>query len=242
MKIENLSLAEIVTSKPEAAVVFEKYNLDFCCGGKKKLSEALKNDFDKLKEVTAQLEKIFKDKTSPENDFSKFSLTQLVDYILKNHHSYVKENLPLIQQHLEKVSLKHGDAYPQMKRIKVLFDEIKRDLEQHMMKEEVILFPRIKKLESSVNERNLAEENLILKGPIDVMEYEHETAGKIMEEIKTLSNNYTPPGNACTTFRLSLDELKLFENDLHRHVHLENNILFPKALTLTKKLQVIKSN
>lgn len=242
MKIENLSLAEIVTSKPEAAVVFENYKLDFCCGGKQKLSEALKNDADKLTEVTALLEKLFEDKTSPENDFNKFSLTQLVDYILENHHSYVKENLPLIQQHLDKVALKHGDAHPEMKKIKVLFDEIKRDFEQHMMKEEVILFPRIKKMEALLNAGNSSNENFALQGPIDVMEYEHETAHQLLEEIKKLSSNYTSPANACTTFRLSLDELKLFENDLHRHVHLENNILFPKALKVQEELNGMMFN
>ena len=132
--------------------------------------------------------------------------------------------------------LKHGEAHPEMKRIKVLFDEIKRDFEQHMMKEEVILFPRIKVLETLFNEGRLSKENLAIEAPIRVMEFEHETAGKMMEEIKKLSNNFTSPVNACTTFRLSLEELKIFENDLHQHVHLENNILFPKALDLQNNL------
>ncbi len=242
MKLENLSLAEIVTSKPEAAVVFENYKLDFCCGGKQELSEALKNDAGKLTEVTTLLEKLFEDKTSTENDFNKFSLTKLVDYILENHHSYVKENLPLIQQHLNKVSLKHGDAHPEMRKINILFDEIKRDFEQHMMKEEVILFPRIKKMEAALSSGKPSNENFSIQGPIDVMEFEHETAHQLLEEIKKLSDNYTSPANACTTFRLSLDELKIFESDLHRHVHLENNILFPKALKMQDNLSHSKLN
>lgn len=242
MKIENLSLAEIVTTKPEAATLLEKYNLDFCCGGKRKLSEALQNEPSKLMEVIERLEKLFVKETSPGTEFDKFSLTELADYILDNHHSYVKENLPVILQHLEKVAYKHGDAYPEMKKIAELFSEIKRDFEQHMMKEEVILFPRIKKIEASFNTGNFAIENFALRGPIDVMEFEHESAHKLMEGIKKLSNNYTPPANACTTFRLSLDELKNFETDLHRHVHLENNILFPKALKMEEELNRIMLN
>ena len=242
MNIENLSLAEIVTSKPEAAALLENYNLDFCCRGKQKLSEALSHDSAKLKEVTNRLENIFANKTSSETDFTKLSLTELTDYILDNHHRYVKENLPVIQQHLEKVDLKHGEAHPEMKKIKILFDEIKRDFEQHMMKEEVILFPRIKVLETLFNEGKLSKENLAIEAPIHVMEFEHEAAGKIMEEIKRLSNNFTPPSNACTTFRLSLEELKIFESDLHQHVHLENNILFPKALDLQNDLNQLSCN
>lgn len=236
MKIENLSLAEIVISKPEAAALLEMCNLDFCCGGKRKLSEVLFNDQPKLDEVKSKLEKLFEKETTPKTDFNKFSLIQLVDYILENHHRYVRENLPVIQHHIEQVSLKHGDAYPEMKKMEILFDELKRDFEQHMMKEEVILFPRIEKLEELAKERNPSGENFSLQTHVDVMEYEHEIAGKLMREIKKLSNNYTPPSNACTTFRVCLDELKIFENDLHQHVHLENNILFPKALKLQNNL------
>lgn len=242
MKIENLSLAEIVTSKPEAAALLEKYNLDFCCGGKQKLFEALKNDAAKLLEVTAQLEKFFEKETTPETDFNKFTLTQLVDYILENHHRYVKENLPVIQQHLEKGSLKHGETFPEIKKIKVLFDEIKRDFEQHMMKEEVILFPRIKVLELFHNEGKNLVEPISIETPVHVMEFEHETASKLMAEIKTLSNNFTAPSNACTTFRVCLEELKIFESDLHQHVHLENNILFPKAMKMLGNLNSARFN
>jgi len=236
MEIENLSLAEIVTSKPEAAALLESYNLDFCCRGKQKLSEALENDAAKLQEVSGRLEKLFKTTATAETDFNKFSLTQLVDYILNTHHRYVKETIPVIQQHLAKVSLKHGEVHPEMKKIELLFDVVKRDFEQHMMKEEIILFPRIKKLELAFSEGNLKEENFDVQQPIHVMELEHDIAGSMMEEIKKLSESYTPPSTACTTYRVCLEELKQFEKDLHRHVHLENNILFPKALELQNNL------
>ena len=236
MEIEKLSLAEIVASKPEAAQLFENYNLDYCCGGKRKLSEALQSDAQKIKEVTGHLEKLFESKNGNEVNFNELSLTELVDHIVGKHHKYVKENLPLIQQHLEKVASKHGAAHIEMKSIKILFDNIKREFEQHMMKEEVILFPRIKKMEMMADGNNVSTEGFAIQGPINVMEYEHESAHQLMEEIKRLSNNFTAPESACTTHRLSLDELKIFEKDLHQHVHLENNILFPKAMEMFSKL------
>jgi regulator of cell morphogenesis and NO signaling len=235
MKIENLTLAEIVSTKPAAAALFEKHNLDFCCGGKRKLVDVLLNDNAKLNEVTDQLHKLFKKNTTEEIDFNALSLTQLVDYIIETHHKYVKENLPVIQLHLEKVATKHGVAHPEMKEIKILFDEIKRDFEQHMLKEELILFPRIKKLEALVKKGNPSNETFSLEGPVAVMEFEHEAAHTLLDKIKTASNNYTPPATACNTYRLSLNELSIFESDLHRHVHLENNILFPKALAMLGK-------
>jgi len=239
MKIENLSLAEIITERPQAAVLLEKYDLDFCCRGKLKLSDQIK-DQDKLAEVIKELEEVFSDKKPLEVRYDQISLTELVDHILQKHHRYVKENLPVILEHLEKVAYKHGDSYPQMKKIAELFTEVKRDFEQHMMKEEVILFPRIKVMERILSEGGSLKEKISIQAPVHVMEAEHETAGKLMDEIKNLSHNYTAPENACMTFRLSLDELKLFEQDLHQHVHLENNILFPKALKMQEELSGIK--
>ena len=127
MKIENLSLAEIVTEKPQAAALLEKYDLDFCCRGKLKLSDQIK-DQDKLAEVIKELEEVFSDKRPREVQYDKLSLTEVVDHILQKHHRYVKENLPVILEHLEKVAYKHGDSFPEMKKITELFTEVKRDL------------------------------------------------------------------------------------------------------------------
>ncbi len=225
MSVENLTLAEIVTARPEAAALFEKYHLDFCCKGKQKLEDAIVGS-EKRKEIKDSIRSLFNQKTKWQQDFNAVSLSFLVDHILENHHTYVKENLPVIQQHLTKVAMKHGDAHPEMKKVKDLFDEIKRDFEQHMMKEEVILFPRIKQMEAA------GVANFSLKDTIDVMEFEHENAGQLMEAIRQITNDFTPPSTACTTFRVVLDELKIFLVDLHQHVHLENNILFPKALDI----------
>jgi regulator of cell morphogenesis and NO signaling len=231
MKIENLSLGEIVTNKPQAAAIFENYNLDFCCRGKQKLSEAV-NDPQKLTEIVDTLELLYAKTEHPsEFDFNSMDLCKLVDYILDIHHQYVKDIVPIIKQHLEKVATKHGETYPHMVKIRKLFNIVSGELIGHMMKEELILFPRIKSMQSAYDEGD-AVLHISVENPIRVMEKEHETAGDLMAEIKSLCNNYTPPENACMTHRVCLEELKMFEMDLHKHVHLENNILFPKSIAL----------
>ena len=156
---------------------------------------------------------------------------QLVNHIVTTHHYYVKNAMPLIAVHLEKVAAKHGVSFPEMMRVKELFEVIHQDMDQHMMKEESVLFPRILEIEKGAGQEVLFSAGYI-SGPIAMMEYEHENAGDALFEIRRLTHNYTVPPGACTTFRICLSELKEFEDDLHEHVHLENNILFPKALQL----------
>jgi regulator of cell morphogenesis and NO signaling len=208
--------------------------MDFCCKGKQKLGDVLAGDAHKLSQVSVELENIFNKQSDGKTDYNSWSLSKLVDHIVTNHHEYVRQAAPAIAQHLTKVSQKHGDRFPYMKKVKTIFDEIKRDFDQHMMKEEIILFPRIKILEAA-NEGNKESEFLSIQAPIDVMEYEHENAGRNMHEFRKLTDNYSVPDGACMTFRISLEELKMFEEDLHQHVHLENNILFPKAMIMQRK-------
>jgi len=236
MNIETFTLAEIVTIKPQAAALFEKHNLDYCCGGKRKLADVIMNNPSMLHKVTEELESLLENKVSADTDFDKLTLGQLVDHIINKHHSYVKRSLPVILMHLENVAFKHGDAFPEMKEIAVLFRKLKLDFEQHMLKEEEVLFPRIKATESFFATGEPIEENNSIQYPIHVMEAEHENAGRLMNEIKTLSNCYTAPENACMTFKAGLYELKSFEEDMHTHVHLENNILFPKALKMQEQI------
>lgn len=224
MKIEDLSLAEIVTAKPAAAAIFESLQLDFCCQGKQKLNEAL-NDQTKLDSVIERLEKLFAEDNTSSINFNSYNLTELIDHIVNYHHQYVKDNMPVIQQHLKKVVAKHGDSYPYMKKIEEIFQKVCMDFAQHLMKEELILFPKIRRIDPGKDSSNS------ISTIINVMEIEHQNAGQMLDEIKKLSNNYIAPQNACVTFRLCLDELKLFEEDLHKHVHLENNLLFPKAIS-----------
>lgn len=227
------SLAKIVTENHKTAAVLEKYHLDFCCKGKRTLQEACKEGKLNPAEVLSDLDAANQLKTEGGADPDTLSLNELSDYIVSTHHSYVKNELPLIFGYLQKVASKHGERHPELFKIFELFDAVKEEMELHMQKEEKILFPRINEVERMVKENTpLHISSTFIGAPVSVMEQEHDHAGSMMAGIRELSNNYTPPADACTTYKLSFAALQAFELDLHRHVHLENNILFPKALQL----------
>lgn len=228
------SLAQIVNKNHRAAAVFEKYHLDFCCKGKRTLEQACNENEISIEDVLAELETI-----EPENNdttsvnFDNLSLSQLSEYIVMTHHSYVKKEMPQILAYLQKVASKHGERHPEMWKVFALFVAVKEELELHMLKEEEILFPRIQETEKWVNDgKEMRINHTYLQAPISMMEQEHDHAGKLLAEINKLTDNYQPPADACTTYNLSFAALQAFELDLHQHVHLENNILFPKALQL----------
>jgi regulator of cell morphogenesis and NO signaling len=229
-KIYEQTLASLVTENYKVVPVLEKYNLDFCCRGKKSLQEACHEKGLELSSVAAELESAVSSCCTNRMAFENMSAEQLIGHILVRHHFYVKQAMPLIYMHLEKVATKHGDHYPYMKQVFDLFSEVQDEMGRHMHKEEAILFPRIKDMEKlHLQNGNTECPANYLKAPISVMEVEHEHAGDILFKIRSLTNNYAAPEGACTTFKVCLNELKEFEDDLHEHVHLENNILFPKA-------------
>lgn len=228
------SLAQIVNNDHRAASVFEKYHLDFCCKGKRSLQQACTESEIKIEEVLAELEKTKQSKSDKVTiNYDNFSLTQLAEYIVSTHHEYVKKEMPAIFMYLQKVAAKHGERHPEMLKVFETFMALKEEMEQHMQKEEVVLFPRIKEMEKQTGMGNQPQINIsYLKSPITMMEHEHDHAGAALAEIRQLTANYNPPVDACTTYRLSFAALEAFELNLHQHVHLENNILFPKALRL----------
>ena len=227
--IAEQTLATIVTNNHFTVPVLEKYDLDFCCKGKRTLADACTEKGIPIEAISEELEKSSEIPTT-KMPFTEMTAEQLISYILIHHHFYVKQSMPTIIGHLEKVAAKHGDRFPYMAEVLSLFREINDEMTMHMHKEEVILFPRIKEVtaqQEAHQHSNLAPG--YIAAPIQVMELEHEHAGDILYKIRSLTNNYTPPEGACTTFQVSLAELKEFEEDLHRHVHLENNLLFPLA-------------
>jgi len=229
------SLAQIVNDNHKAASVFEKYDLDFCCKGKRSLQEACIEKALPVEKLLSELQAV-NDNCEVPVDFQKMTLTQLADYIVTKHHAYVKAEMPQIFSYLQKVATKHGDRHPEMRKVFELFSVIKSEMEEHMDKEELILFPRIEVAEEGALAEKTANMNVFyIQHPIQMMEAEHEKAGQLMTEIRELTGNYTPPNDACTTYRLSFAELRAFESDLHQHVHLENNILFPRAIELFQK-------
>ena len=224
--LKDQTLKSIATEHHEFIPVLEKYNLDFCCRGAKTLSDACNEKDISVDAVLNELQlSVVGEK--PTMPFTQMTAEQLIRYILIHHHFYVKNATPTIYNHLQKVVTKHGDKFPHMQAVLHLFTEVAEELTSHMQKEEQILFPRIKALYGLTVPENISAG--YIDGPVSVMEDEHIKAGDLLYAIRDLTNNYNAPENACTTHRVCINELKAFEEDLHKHVHLENNILFPKA-------------
>ena len=225
------TLAQIVSENHKAATVFEKYDLDFCCKGKRSLQAACEERDLPAETIAQELDIALNRGEHNIVDFNKLPLATLADYIVSVHHHYTRQALPQIFFYLQKVSSKHGERHYELYEIFEKFSELKAEMEMHMQKEEQVLFPRIKQLETAAQRGQ--QDATRLQMPINVMEDEHEHAGNLLKEIRELSNNYNPPPDACTTYRLSFAALKAFEEDLHQHIHLENNILFPRAIQLS---------
>jgi len=228
--IADQTLASIVTQNHQVVPVLEKHHLDFCCKGKTTLKASCKEKGISVEELIAELENVTNKDAKFQQPFNEMTAEQLIGYILIHHHFYVKQSMPSILSHVEKVAEKHGARFPNMVKVFQLFKAINEEMTLHMQKEEKVLFPRIKEIEVLLKEnKKISVYGGYINNPISVMEHEHDHAGAVMAEISALTNNYTPPEDACTTFKVSLTQLKEFEEDLHKHVHLENYILFPLA-------------
>ena len=241
MTLENYSmttLSEIVTKNFKAAAVFEKYGLDFCCNGKKPIEQACSEKNLDTSVIMTELANIRNGDAHKEIKFDEWGLDFLIDYIVNNHHNYVIRMLPVISTHAQKVALAHGQNHPETIQVAKIFSAVGLEMKHHMMKEEKILFPHIKYLVKNKNEGLTVESPYFgtIKNPISMMEKEHQSAGDGMHDIRFLTDHYRIQEDACNTFRVFLQELKDFEEDLHKHIHLENNILFPKAIALENEL------
>lgn len=234
----NLTLKEIVTSNFNTAKVFEKYNLDFCCKGNVSFAEVILDKKINEDEITEELEKVILNESPNDARHNEWELDFLVAYIVNNHHNYVRRMLPILNERAAKIAAKHPEKYPWMIDVRDSLVSVTNELSHHMIKEEQILFPYVLKLVEA--KRKNIKPSLPTFGtaenPIKVMEKEHENAGDELYFIRNITNSYTAPEEACTTFKLFYSELKEFEEDLHKHVHLENNILFPKTIALEKEL------
>ena len=230
-------VAEIVTHHPGTTRVFQRHGIDFCCGGRRPLGEVLgERGLDPVL-IRRELDEVL---TGPadEVDWSDASLTALIDHILERYHKSLREELPRLTAMAEKVLGAHGARFPAMvlplvERLRTL----RADLESHMMKEEQILFPYVATLEKALAaDRPLPRAPFgSALGPIHVMEAEHEEAGALLADMNRLTGGYVPPEGACNTFRGLLHGLAELEREMHLHVHLENNVLFPRALDLERQ-------
>ncbi len=235
---DKVIVKDIITTNIKAAHVFEKHGIDFCCNGNRPLKEACDEKNINIEVILSELDSVMISEEQEDKRFETWDLKFLIDYIVNNHHSYVKNAIPQMMPHLEKVAFKHGNKYPELENIKSLFEDVAEEMISHMHKEETILFHIIRYLVDckKFNERPKMSGFKTVRNPIDMMEAEHTNAGGAMEKIRELTNNFTLPADACNTFKLTYKELEDFEKDLHIHVHLENNILFPKAIKLEDEL------
>ena len=234
------TIGEMVVRDYRKAQVFKKLGIDFCCGGKKTVEEVCKTKGLDVDRVKAELDSVSAEVEPTGNDYDNWKLDFLVDYIVNTHHQYVKTSIPFITELANKVSSVHGQHHPEVVQVAEIFNRLSKDLSLHLVKEETIVFPFIKGLildeKSGCKSQSAAFDSI--QTPTQMMEVEHEQAGEDMAEIRSITDDYTLPADACTSYRVLYQKLQQFENDLFNHVHLENNILFPKAIALEKKLRV----
>ncbi len=226
-------IGEIVAADFHTAAIFEKFGLDYCCKGNRTLAKACMEagiDPDLVIEALNQPEQA----ENKSIDYKEWPVDLLADYIEKKHHRYVNDTLPALRSYLEKVTEAHGNRHPELIEVLQLFIESSHELRAHMKKEEMILFPYIRKMMQT----KLAGEAFssvpfgTVQNPISMMVHEHDMEGERFRRIAELTNEFTPPADACNTYVVMLSLLKEFKEDLHLHIHLENNILFPKSIAL----------
>lgn len=227
------TLAEWVMSCDEIACLLEGYELDYCCGGQRSLESACADQGLDVAIVLADLQRAQRtlpNARSASVDWTQRSLTQLCDHIEQTHHSFLKQELPHLGKLLRRVVTVHLERHSELAELEQAFQALTQELEPHMMKEEKILFPAIRILESNASASHFPFGSV--QNPIRMMEHEHDVAGQLVHEMRRLTNGYTPPSDACETLRQLFAGLAILERDLFQHIHKENNVLFPAAARL----------
>lgn len=230
------TVGEYVKEKPALSRVFDRYGIDYCCGGKRPLLEVCHDRGISVDEVVSALEQATESKLEDEDlDWQTATVEQMIDHIHSHHHLYLYEVMPRLSQMVNKVARVHGAKDARLAELAIVFETLQTELNLHMQKEERVLFPLC---------RELATANVLpqshcgsIGNPIRVMGVEHEQAGALLAKMHILTNDFAPPEWACNTYRAMLDGLAEMEQDLHQHIHEENNILFPKALQMSCSLE-----
>lgn len=230
------TVGEMVAKDIRKAEVFKKMGIDFCCGGNKTLKEAGEAAGISEAEINAALERVDEVVTHPAQDMTKWSPNLLADYIVETHHRFVKEQSPILMSLAEKVAAHHEHQHPELKRLVQGVRHFLEELQLHLVKEEEILFPAIKELNLLSEGPNTSPEDAhAIQKVINLMVREHEVAGEDLQYFRKLTNHYTLPEDACNSYAYLFNKMEAFENDLHMHIHLENNILFSKVSALIKQ-------
>lgn len=233
----SMTVGDIVGHDLRTAAVFARHGIDFCCGGRRSLDDACKARGVEPADVLRELEAL--ERTDGAEDMTAWPPDALVDYIVTRHHAYVKRQIPAITAMLQKLVAAHGERHPTIPRLASTFASLSSELTHHMDKEERILFPYICAM---VRLRRGGTEPVVtpfgtVRNPIRMMEDDHQQAAAELWLLRVLSNGFTAPDQACVTWRACFNELAAFERDLHQHVHLENNVLFPAVTRLEDELR-----
>jgi regulator of cell morphogenesis and NO signaling len=225
------TVGEIAAEFPASVRVFEKHGIDFCCGGKIPVTEACAGKGLDAAALMAEIDQAVQAPAEDTRDWWTAPLPELIDQILETHHAYMKGQLPRVEARLAKVLEAHGERHGGMLRaVSAVYGGMKAELDGHLAKEEMVLFPLIRALNGGAPAGSFHCGSV--QNPIRVMCREHDSAGEALVQLRRLTGDYMPPEDACNTFRVLYFELAEMERDLHRHIHLENNILFPRAIAL----------
>ena len=227
-------VSEIVLSDPAAIRILEDAGIDYCCGGAKSLGDACMQVNIRPEDILERLRQSHDFAVPEEQAWTHVDLSKLTQHIRERHHKYVRDAIPRVRSLLVKVRAKHFEKHPEVEEVVWLFEEVAREMLLHMQKEEQILFPHIDSLAQAAREQAPVKTPVFesVTNPIYMMMREHDSAGELVRKIRLATCNYSAPADACATFRSTYQELRRFEEDLHLHVHLENNILFPRAVEL----------
>lgn len=220
------TVGELVAARPGRSRVFQSFGIDFCCQGGRTLREACERKGLPASTVVEQLEAESTGRGEPDNNPADLPPQDLADYIVATHHTYLRQELPRLHEMSARVARVHGDHTPQVQELFAVFQVMEEELQEHMMKEEGVLFPAI----ADMSRGDAAPQ--ALDGPINCMEHEHREVGDALTRLNELTGGYDPPPGACNTWRALYAGLAELEEDLHRHIHLENSVLFPAARVL----------
>ncbi len=230
------TVGQLAVIMPGAPRVFERFGIDYCCGGKQTLAEACQQrsvPLDRVLDSLAEVEQ-WQQLAGAPRDWSRETLTALQQFILDTHHVFTRQELERLEKLVAKVYAAHGSRHPELARLQDLFLQLKEELLPHMLKEEQVLFPYVARLEEASQAGQPAPLVFFgtVKHPVRMMMIEHDSAGALLKELRATANDYTAPADACPSFRALYQALPEFEADLHQHIHLENNLHFPRAVEL----------
>jgi len=231
------TVRELAVEMPNATRVFEKLGIDYCCGGQQSLEQACTTARLSVDEVLRALEAQAAPAAAVATDWKSAPLAELIDHIVATHHAYVKAEVPRLEQLIAKVVSVHGQNHPELKQVQASFRGLGAELGMHMMKEEQILFPYIAEMEESVNAGRPVPPCVFgtVRNPVQMMVMEHDSAGEALHTMREATSDFVAPADACVSYSTLYRALQEFEADLHQHIHLENNILFPRAIEMEKR-------